>query len=166
MAIPASIERFLSEHHVPYTPVHHAPAYTAQEEAAVTHTPGRAWAKTLVCFADQVPILVVLPANRLVDERRLRHVTGARDVRLATEAEFRDLYPDSELGAMPPLGPLYSQRVYIDGSLSRSPEIVFHAGTHTDAIRMPYDDFVSLVQPLTGDFSREPDRLDYRDYPV
>lgn len=155
MAIPASIERFLSDQHVPYTPVHHPPAYTAQEEAAVTHTPGRAWAKTLVCLADEVPILVVLSADRAVDEWRLRELTGATIVRLATEAEFAELYPDSELGAMPPLGPMYAQRVYIDDALAKDSDIAFHAGTHTDAIRMRYDDFVSLVQPIRGRFSRK-----------
>jgi Ala-tRNA(Pro) deacylase len=155
MAIPASIERFLSDHHVSYTPVHHAPAYTAQEEAAATHTPGRAWAKTVVCLADQVPILVVLPADMLLDEGQLREVTGASAVRLATEREFAELYPGCELGAMPPLGPLYAQRVYVDEALSDDPEIIFHAGTHTDAVRMRYDDFVSLVQPIVGAFSRK-----------
>ena len=42
--IPASIERFLATHSVSYTPLPHVRAITAQEEAAVTHTPGRAWA--------------------------------------------------------------------------------------------------------------------------
>jgi Ala-tRNA(Pro) deacylase len=161
MAIPATIERFLSDHDVPYTPVPHKPAYTAQEEAAVTHTPGRAWAKTVVCLADHVPILVVLPADRFVDERRLRRVTGAADVRLATEQELAELYPGMEVGAMPPLGPLYAQRVYIDEALAAQPEIVFHAGTHTDAVRMRYDDFVSLVQPIPGALSRSLEDQEY-----
>jgi Ala-tRNA(Pro) deacylase len=155
MAIPAAIERFLAEHHVPFTPVPHAPAFTAQEEAAVTHTPGRAWAKTVVCLADHVPILVVLPADMVLDEGELREVTGASAVRLATEREFAEMYPDCELGAMPPLGPLYNQRVYVDDALAAIPQIVFHAGTHTDAIRMRYDDFVTLVQPMVGAFSRK-----------
>lgn len=161
MAIPASIERFLSEHDVSYTQLRHAPAYTAQEEAAVTHTPGRAWAKTVVCLADHVAILVVLPADRFVDEDRLREATGASDVRLATERELAELYPGSEVGAMPPLGPLYAQRVYMDEALSAEPEIVFHAGTHTDAIRMDHDAFVSLVQPIRGAFSRKPGGRQY-----
>lgn len=161
MAIPATIERFLSDHQVAYTPVQHRAAYTAQEEAAVTHTPGRAWAKTVACLADHVPLLVVLPADRFVDERRLRDVTGARDVRLATEQELGELYPGIEVGAMPPLGPLFAQRVYIDQALAGQHEIVFHAGTHTDAIRMEYDEFVSLVQPIPGALSRGEEKWEY-----
>jgi len=33
-------------------------------------------------------------------------------------------------------GPLYGQDVYMDDSLLADPEIVFHAGTHADAMRM------------------------------
>jgi Ala-tRNA(Pro) deacylase len=162
MAIPATIERFLSDHHVPFTPVPHRPAFTAQEEAAVTHTPGRAWAKTLVCLADHLPILVVLPADRFVDERRLREVTGASDVRLATEQEIAEMYPGIEVGALPPLGPLYAQRVYIDSMLVGQPEIAFHAGTHTDAVRMHTEDFISLVQPIRGALSRSLEEHEHR----
>jgi Ala-tRNA(Pro) deacylase len=155
MAIPTSIERFLTDHHVSFTPVHHEPAYTAQEEAAATHTPGRAWAKTVVCVADGVPILAVLAADREIDDDALAQVANVKSVRVAREAEFATLYPGVELGAMPPLGPLYAQRVYIDRSLSGRPDIAFHGGTHEDAIRMPFDEFVSLVQPIAGDFSHK-----------
>ena len=154
MPIPASIERFLADHHVSYTRVPHARAITAQEEAAVTHTPGRAWAKTVVCFANQEAIQAVLPADLVVDTERLRQLAAARTVRIADEREFSDLYPDCDPGAMPPLGPLYGQRVFVDQTLSADPEIVFNAGTHTDAIRMRYPDFDALVHPVVGTFGR------------
>lgn len=152
MAIPASIEKFLAEHGVAYQVIAHRPAYTAQEEAAVTHIPGREWAKTVVCFADQEPILAVLPAHYNVDFERLRQLAGAQRVRLATEAELAPLYQDCEPGAMPPFGCLYGQRVFVDRTLASDPEIVFNAGTHADAIRMRYEDFAKLTNPTVGDF--------------
>ena len=155
MAIPASIERYLKDHHVAFTPILHPPAYTAQEEAAATHTPGRSWAKTVVCIADGVPILAVLPADRDVDEQGLAEVACVQSVRLAREVEFAALYPGIELGAVPPLGPLFTQRVYLDRSLVGQRHIAFHGGTHIDAIRMPMDEFVALVQPIVGDFSHK-----------
>src|SRR5918994_2132412 len=117
MTIPRSIEHFLGDQHVSYSVLHHRPAYTAQEEAALTHVPGRQWAKTVACFADDHPILAVVPASSLVDVDRLRTVTGAREIRLAVERDFEALYPDCETGAMPPLGPLYGQPVFVDQSL-------------------------------------------------
>lgn len=152
MPIPRSIEHFLGDQHVPYSVLHHRPAYTSQEEAAVTHIPGRQWAKTVACFADDQPVLAVVPASSLVDVDRLRTVTGARKLRLATEREFEALYPDCETGAMPPLGPLYGQAVFVDRSLEDAGEIAFHAGSHSDAIKVRYDDYVRVVQPTIGDF--------------
>lgn len=154
MAIPRSIEYFLGDQHVSYSVLHHRPAYTAQEEAAITHVPGGQWAKTVACFADDRPILAVVPASSLVDVDRLRAVTGAGEIRLASEREFGSMYPDCETGAMPPLGPLYGQPVFVDSSLASSDEIVFHAGSHSDAIKVKFDDFVRVVQPTVGDFAR------------
>jgi Ala-tRNA(Pro) deacylase len=154
MAIPQSIERFLDDQHVPYSVLHHRPAYTAQQEAAVTHVPGRQWAKTVACLADDRPILAVVPASSLVDVDRLREVTGASEIRLASEREFEGMFPDCETGAMPPLGPLYGQPVFVDRSLAAAEEIVFDAGSHSEAIKVRYEDFARVVRPTVGDFER------------
>ncbi|HEY3380185.1 MAG TPA: YbaK/EbsC family protein [Vicinamibacterales bacterium] len=148
MAIPESIRRFVETHGIGFTPIHHRVAFTAQEEAAATHVPGREWAKTVVCLADGKPVLAVLPANDRVDLAALRAATGAREVRLAAEHEFSRLYPECETGAMAPFGPLYGQRVFVDEELARDRVITFHAGTHVDAMRMTYSDFVELVHPV------------------
>ena len=150
--VPASINQYLKQHGVKFSVVQHPLAYTAQEEAAVTHVPGREWAKAVVCMVDDVPVLAVLPADHLVDLDRFRAACGAQSVRLANEAELRPLFADCELGAMPPLGPLYKQPVLVDRSLTADPEIVFNAGSHRDAIRMRYRDFEDLVKPKVADF--------------
>lgn len=156
MTVPESIERFLREHGAAYTTLRHPAAYTAQEGAAVAHVPGREWAKAVVCFADEKPVLAVVPAHFAVDLDRLRPLTGARSLRLAREDEFAPLYPECEAGAMPPLGPLYGQRVFVDKSLTADPEIVFNGGTHMDAIRMRYEDFAALVRPEVAEFGKPP----------
>ncbi len=154
MAIPVPIRDFLRDRHVDFRVVTHPTAYTAQEEAAVSHVPGREWAKTVVCFADNEPILAVLPAHYAIDFERLRTLSGAARLRLATEAEMVALYPGCEAGAMPPLGPLYGQRVFMDQSLADDVEVVFNAGTHVDAVRMRYDALVTLTGARVGGFGR------------
>ncbi len=156
MAIPVPIRDFLSSRHVDFRVVTHPTAYTAQEEAAVAHVPGREWAKTVVCFADNEPILAVLPAHYTVDFERLRAVTGAVRLQLATEAQIVALYPGCEAGAMPPLGPLYNQRVFLDSALAEDEDVVFNAGTHVDAVRMRYDALVSLTGGVVADFADPP----------
>src|ERR671937_320958 len=100
--IPAVISEYLDRNQARYSLLAHPTAYTAQEEAAAAHIPGREWAKTVVCFADDQPILAVVPAPFAVDLKRLQQTAHARSVRLANEKEFASLYPDCELGAMPP----------------------------------------------------------------
>jgi Ala-tRNA(Pro) deacylase len=153
MSVPLSIRQFLDNGGCVYTTLQHPRAYTAQEEAAVTHTPGHAWAKTVVCLCDQEPVLAVASAERRLDLERLRRLAGAQAARLATEDEFARFYRDCEVGAMPPFGPLFGQRVFVDRSVSQGREIAFHAGTHMDGIRMDYDAFDRLVHPVVGDFT-------------
>jgi Ala-tRNA(Pro) deacylase len=154
MAIAQSIRSFLTREKVPYTLVVHRAAYTAQQEAQVAHIQGRHWAKIVVCIADGQPIQAVLPAHLMVDLERLRDLARTHSVRLASEAEMLGMYPECELGAMPPFGPIYSQRVFVDASLVGDPEIVFNAGTHTDAVCMHYNDFAEVVKPTVGAFAR------------
>ncbi len=152
----AMIHEFLHEAHVPYSVVPHDPAYTAQEDAAATHVPGKDWAKVVVCIVDGKPLQAVLPAPCTVNLERLLHLTGGRTIRLAREEELKGLFPTCELGAMPPFGPLYGQRVFVDVALAAEPEIVFDAGTHNEAIRMRYTDFAAATHPMVGQFAEPP----------
>ena len=156
MAGVPSIHEFLREAHVPYTVVPHRPAFTAQEEAAATHVPGRDWAKVVICFVDGEPIEAVLPAPLTVNLDRLLALAGGSEIRLAQEEEMRRLFPECEPGAMPPFGPLYGQAVFVDVTLASEPEIVFNAGTHTEAIAMRWADFAKSVRPIVGKFAEPP----------
>ncbi len=150
------IHEFLRESQVPYTVVPHPPAFTAQEEAAAAHVPGRDWAKVVVCVLDGEPIEAVVPAPMRVNLAALAELAGGRHIRLADEEELRLLFPDCEPGAMPPFGPLYGQAVFVDASLAAQPEIVFNAGSHSEAIAMRWPDFVRSVGPVVGHFAEPP----------
>lgn len=162
MAIPASVSDFLDRHHARYAVLRHPAAYTAQEEAAAAHVPGDDWAKVVVCVADDRTLLVVLPASLNVDFTRLRAAMHASALRLAREDEFRGLYTDCEIGAMPPLGPLYRQEVIVEESLADDREIVFDAGSHRESIRMLYSQFERLVRPTVAAFGVSPRRATTR----
>ena len=154
MSISARLKSFLDETQIPYSVMTHTTAYTAQGAAATMQISGRELAKTVVLWAGEEMILAVLPAPNHV---RLDKLAAAirKPVRLATEQEFSSLFPDCELGAMPPFGSLYKLPVCVDGSLAADEEIVFNAGTHRDAIRMRYDDFVRLAKPKVCSFAQK-----------
>jgi Ala-tRNA(Pro) deacylase len=147
------VQEFLRQSSIAYSVFPHPAAYSAQDEAAVTHVPGRDWAKAVVCFADGEPIQAVVPADLVVNLRRLRVLAGASVIRLAEEHELAWLFPECELGAMPPLGPLYKQRVFVDETLAAEPSIVFNGGTHVDAVCMRYEDFAAITRPIVGRFA-------------
>jgi Ala-tRNA(Pro) deacylase len=151
-----AVHEFLREAHVPYRVVPHRPAFTAQEDAAATHVPGRDWAKVVVCFVDGKPIEAVLPATLTVNLDGLLELAGGTQIRLAEEPEMRRLFPECEPGAMPPFGPVYGQSVYVDVALASEPEIAFNAGTHTEAIAMRWSDFAKSVRPIVGRFGEPP----------
>jgi Ala-tRNA(Pro) deacylase len=147
---PRSLDEFLKNAHIPFTTFRHAAAFSAQHEAAVSHVPGRSWAKTVICFAGEEPIAAVVPAHLMVDLERLRVLACAAALRLACEKELADFCPDWELGAVSPFMSQLRLRVFVDQSFVGEPEMVFSAGTHTDAIRIHYGDFAELTHPVVG----------------
>jgi len=149
----SAIHDFLRDAHVPYGVMPHRPAFTAQEEAAATHVPGRNWAKVVVCLVGGEPVQAVVPATTTVNLDLLLELTGGNEIRLAEENELSQLFPDCEPGAMPPFGPLYGQAVFVDASLAAEPDIVFNGGTHMDAIVMRWADFANTVSPIVGKFA-------------
>ena len=156
MPLLASIVELLKRERIPYTCFRHVPAYTALEEAAVSHILGRCWAKVVICIADEQPVQAVLSADNVVDLEELRLLANAGALRLAREEEIAALYPEYEVGAMPPFGAVYGHRVFVDRCLVGEPEMVFNAGTHTEAICMHYGDFTELAKPVVGAFGRPP----------
>ena len=147
------LRRFLDENGVRYVVISHSRAYTAQEVAASAHIPGKELAKTVMVKIDGKMAMAVLPASYKVDFNQLCNETGGCKVELASEKEFKGMFPDCEVGAMPPFGNLYGMPVYVAKTLTEDEEIAFNAGTHTELVRMKYSDFQRLVQPQAVKFS-------------
>lgn len=146
--MPATkLKQYLDDNRVRYITIQHSIAFTTQEVAAKMHIHGWEIAKTTILKADGQLVMAVLPAPCKVDLDRMRREIGAKSVVIAAEEEFRNHFPECELGAMPPFGNLYGVPVYVDEQLADDPSIVFNAGTHTEAIRMDYKDFERLVKP-------------------
>jgi Ala-tRNA(Pro) deacylase len=143
----SKLREFLDQNSIKYLVISHSVAYTAQGIAALTHTPGKELAKTVMVMVDGRLAMAVVPASCRLDLFRLKKYLGADTVDLASEAEFRDRFPDCETGAMPPFGNLYGMDVFADESLALDKEIAFNAGTHRELVRMSFADFRELVRP-------------------
>jgi Ala-tRNA(Pro) deacylase len=141
------LKEFLDGEKIKYVAIRHSPAYTAQEIAASAHVRGRELAKTVIVTLDGKMAMAVVPASRKVGFDSLREAAGADSVQLASEQAFRDMFPGCEVGAMPPFGNLYDMDVYVSKLLAEDEEIAFNAGSHTELIRLAYQDFERLVRP-------------------
>lgn len=153
MSILRKLKEHLDENNVKYVKIHHSPAYTAQEVAESVHISGKELAKTVIFKHNGSFAMAVLPASYRIHLDYLNECIAEGEVELAKEEEFKGLFPDCEVGAMPPFGNLYDIPVYLASALAEHEEIAFNAGTHTDVIKMRYEDYEKLVNPMVRDFS-------------
>jgi len=147
------LKEYLDKFEVPYITITHSQAFTAQKVAASAHIPGKNMVKTVMVVVNGQMAMAVLPASYRVDFNLLKEITGEGTVRLASETEFKDMFPDCEVGAMPPFGNLYNLDVFVAVALTEDDEIAFNAGNHSEVIQMTYSDFEKLVHPKVMKFA-------------
>jgi Ala-tRNA(Pro) deacylase len=147
------LKSFLDDANVKYLTISHSSAFTSQDIAASAHVSGKEFAKTVMIKINGDMAMAVLPASYHIDFDSLREIFGTKNVTLATEPEFKDRFPDCELGAMPPFGNLYGMAVYVAETMTKNKEIAFNAGSHTELIKLSYADFERLVKPRVFQFS-------------
>ena len=141
------LKAFLDKHDVKYISIAHSMAFTGLEIAKSAHVPTKILAKTVILKIDGETAMMVLPAAYQIDMENLSQALQGSAIELATEQEFFTLFPDCEVGAMPPFGNLYSMKVYVAERLTENEDIVFNAGSHSEVIQMAYKDYENLVKP-------------------
>jgi Ala-tRNA(Pro) deacylase len=153
MAKIGDVLEYLKRSSVPYEIIEHPPAYSAHDVAIASHVQDKQLAKTLIVHTDHTYRMIVLPADHRVDDHLLHHTMNAKHVHLAHEDDLKPMFPDCELGAMPPFGNLYGLPVYIDKTLMEDTEIIFNACSHTKSIRLKMNDYIRLVNPVVAELS-------------
>src|SRR5262245_51431603 len=152
MEIPKQLIDCLDQNNVQYEILRHSEAITAQRIAQAEHIKGRHQAKVVMLKCGEQHLMIVLPADYHIDLEKIEKTIG-KPVSLDNEDDFKSLFPDSAIGAMPPFGNLYGLQTYVDKHLAEQDYIVFEAGTHTDAIKMSYSDYENVVKPKVKDLA-------------
>ena len=151
MAINPRLQAYLDRTRSSYAVLPHEEVFTAQEVAERAHVTGGHVAKVVVVReGGGRDVMVVIPATRLLDIGRLRRATGFEGVALEDERELLHLFPDCEVGAMPPFGQLYGMPMYVDPCLLRGDDIFFQAGTHRELVLMRVDEYRRIAHPFEG----------------
>ena len=147
MTISSSVQRYLKGRSVPYEVLAHPFTGSSSETAQSAHVSGDRIAKTVVLRDGDAAdgyLLAVLPASHHLSLELLRSWLG-RSVALASEQEIGRLFPDCELGAIPPLGEAYGLDVVLDDSLAGLDEVCFEGGDHRTLIKVAGDQFRQLM---------------------
>lgn len=147
------LKNFLDEHDVAYESISHSPTMTARQTAHAVKMNDKDIAKTVMVKVDDQMAMIVLPASHKIHFNMLERELGAKNIELATEDEFREIFPECDVGAMPPFGNLYDLDVIVSDALTEDEMIAFNAGTHDEAIRMRYDDFERITNPKIARFT-------------
>ncbi len=148
------VRALLEEEGATYDIIKHREEFTALSEARASGVAPREWAKSVAVRLDGSPALALLPATRRVDLRRFEQVAGVEEAELVAEEELAALYPDCDLGAIPPFGRLYGQNTFVDVTLREDERVGFHAGTHTETLVMAYQDFERIAGAVPGKISK------------
>lgn len=147
------VVKYLKSNKVKFQLRHHPARFTAQEVAAAEHITGEEVAKVVIVKAGEKFAMFVLPATCVLEMAEVRKVLGAKESRLATEEEIGQLFPDCQIGAMPPFGAEYGLDMYVDNHLAADPEVLIPACTHEDAVLMAWQDYQRLAKPKVAAFA-------------
>ena len=147
MAIANTLKSYLDERHVKYDIVKHAHSETALEAAHSAHVPSHQVAKAVVLEDDNGFIVSVLPSNNRLNLGWVNEEL-ARNLKLATEPELKELFKDCETGAVPALSNAYGLKVIWDDQLKHASDIYIEAGDHEHLIHLRGEDFRSIMEKL------------------
>lgn len=148
----ATVHSLLEDAHVAHRMVDHPPTYSARADAQATGLPAARVAKTLVTVDHGTYWLAVVPAARRLDLQRMRAALGASShLRLATEPELADRFPEFDVGAVPPLGRLIGVEEVVDPLLLHEPEMLAAGGDHAHGVLLEPERLVEAVGARVAD---------------
>lgn len=155
------IANLLDSAEIKYQLIDHEPVLTCEDAAKIRGTKPEQGAKALVCIADKKPILIVLPCSARLDFKAFKKWQEVKDLRFATAEEVKEI-TQIEIGAIPPIGLVLGLgrpqgsplQTFVDKKLLKNEEICFNAGMHERSIVMKAEDYVKVVKPEVGSFTK------------
>jgi len=153
MCVSKKFVNYLDDHDVNYTILSHQASQSAIENVLHLSCDVGEMAKVVAMKIDKVSTLCILPANEKIDVERLKKEIGAKQIRFLSIDEVNNQFGDCEPGAIPAFAELYDMPAYCSNHFNHENPIYFGAGTHTDIVMMPYNEFLELVRPHMGNIS-------------
>ncbi|MCX7778706.1 MAG: YbaK/EbsC family protein [Patescibacteria group bacterium] len=155
MAIPKKILNYLEKNKVKFEKIVHRTVYTAYDLAQTLREKINKIAKTLVIKTEKGYAILVLPASRLADLKKLKKALKAKKVEIAKEGVMKTFFKIKP-GTITPFASLHKRvPLYLDKALLKTKEMIINAGSYTDSLRLKVKDFLKLEKPTQGNFSKK-----------
>ena len=145
MGIALTLRDYLDDKHVDYDVMVHKRTQCAQDTARASHVPAERMAKAVVLTREGGFLLAVVPANAKVELDTIEKMLHCH-VEMASEEEISGLFPDCEMGAVPPLAEPYAVDAFVDESLDEQTDIYLEGGDHRSLIHIPGPQFRALTR--------------------
>jgi prolyl-tRNA editing enzyme YbaK/EbsC (Cys-tRNA(Pro) deacylase) len=101
-------------------------------------------------------VLAVLPASAQLDLRKAADLLGdGGELRLANEAHIAPRFPEFELGALPPFGPLLNVKEIVDRRLLDHERVLCSDGDHRHSVRIDPNEMVRVSSATVGDLAKD-----------
>ena len=154
MTIAKTVQWYLEANGVSYETLQHPYSRSSEETADVAFIWEDQLVKTVLLEDERGYLLAIVPASYRVDLKKLERQIH-RKLELASEAELADVFPDCEIGALPPLGHAYGIPIIYDDRLRKLSCVYFEGGDHCDLIYMGGREFIDLLRDSPhGDLCR------------
>lgn len=144
MPIASRLKWYLDSRSLDYELVHHSHTKTSRDSAAAAHLRSGRVAKGVLLEDERGYLLAILPASCRLSLQAIEDQLHRR-LELASERELGDLFPDCEVGAVPPAGEVYNLPMLVDDSLLKLPDLYLEAGDHEDLVHLSGESFRSLL---------------------
>ncbi len=143
MAVAQTLQQYLDDKDIDYDITTHEPTNNSSRTAQASHVPGDCLAKGVVISREGGFTLAVVPASCHVNLDALHNYLQG-PISIASEEEISALFPDCDIGAIPPMGDAYGIDEIVDASLDYRKDIYFEAGDHKSLIHLKGTQFKDL----------------------
>jgi Ala-tRNA(Pro) deacylase len=145
MGIALTLQQYLQDQHIDYDVMVHERTGCSSRTAEASHVPGDRLAKAVVLTREGGYVLAVVPASCRVHLDAIRQMLRC-PVEMATEEEIATLFPDCDVGAVPPVGAPYALETIVDDSLDRQTDVYLEGGDHRSLIHIRGAQFRELMK--------------------
>ncbi|MBI4280930.1 YbaK/EbsC family protein [Candidatus Uhrbacteria bacterium] len=160
MTTPKKIISHLKKNKIKFEIVPHRTVYTAYDLAQTLGEKLDRIVKTLLIKVEFPKVqkkkagyyIIALPAHYQADFQKVKKALKAAKVGLAPERVMKRL--GIQPGAITPFRSIHKLELLLDRSLTKAKEVLVHAGSHTESLRMKIKDLHRLEKPLMGIFGK------------